>query len=110
MRTTSLICAVLFGFALIGCNGDRHLTKADAQKGVDKALVEMTARFNLEPSRSAMVIGIVENQQENTAVADVTFSHFVFPCAGYSNLKMDLRQGTFPALYRWSLDFDSDRW
>jgi hypothetical protein len=61
------------------------LTKADAQKGVDKALVEMTARFNLEPSRSAMVIGIVENQQENTAVADVTFSHFVFPCAGYSN-------------------------
>jgi len=63
-----------------GCARNRHLTTEAAQSAVDSVAAQMAEPWQLEPNATAKVIGVTENEQENTAIADVTFGHFVFRC------------------------------
>jgi hypothetical protein len=80
-RITFLIVLLSSVVLNVGCRSSQQLTTTAAQRAVDKALDDMTPKFNLEPNSRATVIGIVEDQQTNTATADLKFSHVSFQCA-----------------------------
>jgi tetratricopeptide (TPR) repeat protein len=71
---------------------NKHLMTAPAQVAVDRALDEFVAAFSVDPNAIVIVQGVAENMQDNTASADLTFSHVEFDCR-----IGDIRQGQ-----RWS--------